>query len=65
MGLLIPVFAGTVIYGAKTIADSTTRKIVAAERESRTADRCNNWRNDRALKNTTDILAAGLDRVQD
>ena len=36
-------------YGAKTITDSTTRKIVAAEHESRTAD----------------ILAVGLDHLQD
>ena len=49
VGLHILVFASMVTYGAKTIADSTTQKIVAAECESRTAD----------------ILAAGLDRLQD
>ena len=30
-----------------------------------TADRQNNWRNDKALKNATDILAAGLDHLKD
>ena len=34
VGLLILVFAGTVVYGAKKIAEATTRKIVSAERES-------------------------------
>ena len=33
VGILIPVFGGTVVYGAKNIAEYETRKIVAAERE--------------------------------
>ena len=61
MGILIPVFGGTVIYGAKKIAEYTTRKIVAAEKEVWVADKLNAWRNDQILKNATEEVIKNQD----
>ena len=59
VGLLIPVFAGSVVYGAKVIAESTTKWIVAAERQSRKKEREDNWN-----KNITEKPAANNDLLQ-
>ena len=64
VGLLIPVFAGSVVYGAKVIAKSTTKRIVAAERQSRKKEREDNWNNVNTLKNITEKLAANNNLLQ-
>ena len=63
VGLLIPVFAGSLVYGAKLIVESTTKRIVAAERQSRKKEREDNW-NVNILKNITEKLADSIDLLQ-
>ena len=64
VGLLIPVFAGSEVYGAKVIAKSTTKRIVAAERQSRKKEREDNWNNVNTLKNITEKLTANKNLLQ-
>ena len=52
------------MQGAKVIAKSTTKRIVAAERQSRKKEREDNWNNVNTLKNITEKLAANNDLLQ-